>query len=68
MEYNKTCSCFKFHYFWFELFNKKTLEMKILKIAHLTFLVIFHLKVIVCQKYIYCILMVIGLKKNPFLI
>ncbi len=64
MEYNKTCSFFKFHYFWFELFNQKTFEMKILKMAHVTFLVIFHLKVSVCQKNNYHILMVIGLKET----
>jgi hypothetical protein len=40
---------------WFESIIQKTFEMKILKMAHL---VIFHLKMIVCQKFnlpcIYC--------------
>ncbi len=35
--------------FGFELVNQKLIEMKILKMSHLTYLVIFHLKVIVCQ-------------------
>jgi hypothetical protein len=35
--------------FGFELLNQKMLEMKILKMAHLTYLVIFHLKVIIFQ-------------------
>jgi hypothetical protein len=35
--------------FGFELVNQKMFKMKILKIAHLTYIVIFHLKVIVCQ-------------------
>ncbi len=35
--------------FGFELVNKKMSKMKIKKISHLTYLIIFHLKVIVCQ-------------------
>jgi hypothetical protein len=35
--------------FGFELVNYKMFEMKIKKITHLTYLVIFHLNVIVCQ-------------------
>jgi len=35
--------------FGFELFNQKTFEMKILKMTHLTDIVFFHLKMIVCQ-------------------
>jgi hypothetical protein len=35
--------------FGFELIKQKMYKMKILKITHLTYLVIFHLKVIVCQ-------------------
>jgi hypothetical protein len=35
--------------FGFELRNQKMFEMKILKMTHLTYLVLFHLKVIVCQ-------------------
>ncbi len=35
--------------FEFKLVNQKNFEMKILKMTHLTYLVIFHLKVIVCQ-------------------
>jgi len=35
--------------FGFELVNQKMFEMKIWKMSHLTYLVIFHLKVIVCQ-------------------
>jgi hypothetical protein len=35
--------------FWFELVNQKMLEMKILKMANFTYLVIFHLKMIICQ-------------------
>jgi hypothetical protein len=34
--------------FGFELVNQKMFEMKICKMTHLTYLVIFHLKVIVC--------------------
>jgi hypothetical protein len=37
--------------FGFELVSQKMSKMKILKIAHLTYLVIFHLKVISCQIY-----------------
>jgi hypothetical protein len=33
----------------FELVNQKMFEMKILKMTHLTYLVIFHSKIIVCQ-------------------
>jgi hypothetical protein len=33
----------------FELISQKMFEMKILKITHLTYLIIFHLKVIVFQ-------------------
>jgi len=35
--------------FGFELVSQKMSKMKILKINHLTYLVIFHLKMIVCQ-------------------
>jgi hypothetical protein len=35
--------------FSFQLINQKMFEMKIQKMAHLTYLVIFHLKVFVCQ-------------------
>jgi hypothetical protein len=35
--------------FWFELVNQKMLKMKIFKMAHLTYLVIFHLKMIICH-------------------
>ncbi len=35
--------------FGFELINQKIFEMKILKMTHFTYLVIFHMKVIVCQ-------------------
>jgi hypothetical protein len=35
--------------FGFELVNQKMFEMKILKMTHVTYLVIFHLKMIVCQ-------------------
>ncbi len=35
--------------FRFELVNQKMFEMKISKMAHFTYLVIFHLKMIVCQ-------------------
>ncbi len=35
--------------FGFELVSQKMSEMKILKITHFTYLVIFHLKMIVCQ-------------------
>ncbi len=35
--------------FGFELVNQKMFEIKIQKMKHLTYLVIFHLKVIVCQ-------------------
>jgi hypothetical protein len=35
--------------FGFELVNQKMFEMKISKMAHFTYLVIFHLKMIVCQ-------------------
>jgi hypothetical protein len=35
--------------FGLELVNQKMFEMKISKMAHLTYLVIFHLKIIVCQ-------------------
>ncbi len=35
--------------FGFELVSQKMFEMKILKMNHFTYLVIFHLKVIVCQ-------------------
>jgi len=35
--------------FGFELVNHKMFKMKILKMTHLTCLVIFHLKMIVCQ-------------------
>ncbi len=35
--------------FGFELVNQKLFEMKILKMTHLTYLVIFHLRMIVCQ-------------------
>jgi hypothetical protein len=35
--------------FGFELVSQKMFEMKLKKITHLTYLVIFHLKVIVCQ-------------------
>jgi len=33
----------------FELINQKMFEMKIEKMAHLTYFIIFHLKMIVCQ-------------------
>jgi hypothetical protein len=35
--------------FGFQLINQQMFEMKILKMIHLTYLVIFHLEVIVCQ-------------------
>jgi len=35
--------------FKFELVNQKMFEMKILKITHLTYFIIFLLKMIVCQ-------------------
>jgi hypothetical protein len=35
--------------FGFELVNQKIFEMKMSKMAHFTYLVIFHLKIIVCQ-------------------
>jgi hypothetical protein len=35
--------------FGFELVNQKMFEMKIKKMVFLTYIVIFHLKVIVCQ-------------------
>jgi hypothetical protein len=35
--------------FGFELVNQKMFEMKILQMTRFTYLVIFHLKVIVCQ-------------------
>jgi hypothetical protein len=35
--------------FGFELINQKVFEMKILSFSHLTYLVIFHLKMIVYQ-------------------
>jgi hypothetical protein len=35
--------------FGFELVNQKMFEMKIKKMTHLAYLVIFHLKMIVCQ-------------------
>ncbi len=35
--------------FGFELVSQKMFEMKILKMTHFTYLVIFHLKMIVCQ-------------------
>ncbi len=35
--------------FWLELINQKTFEMKFFKRVYLTYLVIFHLKVIICQ-------------------
>jgi hypothetical protein len=35
--------------FGFELVNQKLFEMRIKKITHLIYLVIFHLKVIICQ-------------------
>jgi len=34
--------------FGFKLVNQKMFEMKILKMTHFTYLVIFHLKVLVC--------------------
>jgi hypothetical protein len=34
--------------FGLELLNQKMFEMRILKMIHLTYFVIFHLKVIVC--------------------
>jgi hypothetical protein len=34
--------------FGFELFNQKMFEMKIEKMAHLAYIVIFHLKMIIC--------------------
>jgi hypothetical protein len=50
MQYNRSYSffldCTKFG---FELINQEMFEMKIKKMAHLTYLVIFHLKMIVCQ-------------------
>ncbi len=53
--------------FWFELVNQKMVEMELNKMAHLMahlpFLVIFHLKVIVCQILIFHIFMLIKLKK-----
>ncbi len=35
--------------FEFKLVNQKMFEMKILKMTHLTYLLIFHVKMIVCQ-------------------
>jgi hypothetical protein len=54
--------------FLFELVNQKPFERKKFKMAHLTYFVIFHLKVIVCQNvklphiYDHCA------KKHPFVI
>jgi hypothetical protein len=52
----------------FELISQKKFEMKFKKLIHFTYLVIFHLKVIVCQNvnlshtYCHCP------QKHPFLI
>jgi hypothetical protein len=49
------CSIIKPICFWttlgfrFELLNQKMFEMKILKMAHLTYFVIFNLKMIICS-------------------
>jgi hypothetical protein len=40
---------FIFARFGFEFISPKKIEMKNLKMTHLTYLVIFHLKMIVCQ-------------------
>jgi hypothetical protein len=49
-KYNRTCFCFlDCTRFKFKLLNQKMFEMKILKMTHFTYLVLFHLKVIVCQ-------------------
>jgi hypothetical protein len=47
--YNITCLFLDYIRFGFELVNQKMFEMKIFKMTHLTYLVIFHFKVIVCQ-------------------
>jgi hypothetical protein len=54
--------------FGFELVNQEMFEMKILKMNHLTYLVIFHLKVIVCQNVNLPHTYRHGPQKHPFVI
>jgi hypothetical protein len=37
------------HWIFFSINQLKNFEMKFLKMAHLTYLVIFHLEMIICQ-------------------
>jgi hypothetical protein len=54
--------------FGFELVSQKMSEMKILKITHLTYLVIFHLKVIACQNFNFPHTYGHNCQKHPFVI
>jgi hypothetical protein len=54
--------------FGFELVDQKMFEVKIFKMTHLTYFVIFHLKVIVCQNVNLPHVYGYSPKKHPFVI
>jgi hypothetical protein len=69
MQYNAILFLCGLHFsFSFQLINQKMFEMKIQKMAHLTYLVIFHLKVIVCQNVNLPHTYVHHFEKHPFVI